>query len=928
MNRGTHLGTLVGRLLPTVPPSPTDHDPCLDPGRDLGWDLDRLHRLALCLGTDAALADDAVQDAVLAALTRRPSRLLNLRAWVDAVLRHRVRRLARREAQRVKVEGAVARPEALPGSDEIAATAELHHRLTAEVSALPEPYRAAIVLRFLHGLDTQEVARRTGVPLETTRTHLKRGLALLRQRLDGRYDSRAAWTGLATLGLRPTYPLVATATLMSLKPIAVAVAALAAAVLFWVLARGSTPPAAGPTPGPEVAKLSTDSPPAPLPTREAPLRAAVEVPAAAADRFDPDVLSGRVVADDGGAPIGGAVVVLSWCDADEFSCLDLEYSQRVEELGAATTDADGRFRFPVRRARLHRLAVRAAGFAPRSLMQCSGGAEVSVTLTQGVTLRGVVTAQGKPLAGILLHIVERGGSELATTASVVEGSFECRELPRVVVFVQVRSAHHAEVWREVDLTANPLAEVEIDLEPGRIVTGRIVDAATGRSIAKAEVSDAWTFPAPRTATSDDAGQFTLAGVETRRAELHVRAPGYAADWQRPPSDVAEPVVEFALRRGATVRGRLVDRQAKPVSGAYVAVAADFHYVGRVHTDWRRGQMSPGGRFEVSGLRGVSQLMVRAPGFGVLIYDLPRELAEASVLDLGDITLAPPAGLEGHVRDEAGARVPGASVTILGTNADRATAFADLGPAVTLGAGANPREVIHFRPTTRRTARDGGFRFGALAAGSYEVSVDVPGCRTVRVGPVAVVDGEVAAGVEVVVARGRVIAGRVDLPAGIASEAVGKLTLVACDLTSNDQRTARAAADGSFRITGLVDGRYALSALECPAGFAMSPVFDVAADTPDVALRLVPALTITGRVVDARGAPLRAVVFSLPARKAANMVKNHRADADGCFELPVAPDFVGSVRASHPDNPRVQANVDGIVAGTRDLVLTLKGPSAR
>ncbi len=903
---------------PTVPPD--SHD---DPLDDLGTDLGRLRRLAHCLVSDAALADDAVQDAMLMAMTRRPSRLANVRAWVDTVLRHRVRRLGRRQAQRAKVEGAAARPEAVPGSDEIAATAELHQRLAAEVSALSEPYRAAIVLRFLHGLSADEVARRTRVPLETARTRVKRGLVLLRQRLDGQYGQRAAWAGLVSLGIRPTSAIAATTIVMSLKPIAIAAAAIAAAGLFFVLSRGANTPAASGTPSPEVAEVAVASAAAPPPTLLNAVRAAVEPPAIAAAACDPEVLSGRVVAADGGAPIAGATVALSHSDADEFGCLDVEYSARVEELGTALTDADGGFRFAVRRARLHRLAVQSAGFAPRQLLKCTGGAQVSVTLSRGVTLRGVVRAKSTPLEGIPLEIAERRGSLLATTTTAKAGAFECNDLPAVPVFVQIRSPRHTEQWREVDLVVGQLTHVEIDLEPGRAATGRITDAVTGLPIAGAEVSDDWTFASARTARSAVDGRFVLAGIARTGAELHVRAPGYAADLQQVPSDVSEPMVEIALRRGASVRGRLLGADGQPPSGAYVAAAASWLTNNRMHTHWCRGDIQPSGHFEVNGLRGACQLMLRAPGAGMRVYDLPRGSTDGAVLHLGDITLLPGAGVEGRVRDERGAWVANAQVTIQGANTDCATAFAHLAAPVTLDVGPSSLQIRNFAPVERQTATDGAFRFAGLAGGTYEITVVASGCLPVKTGPLVIVDGEVLADVEATVKRAQAIAGRVELPPDLPADAVRKLRLTACDTKSHAHETVRAAADGSFRIDGLGGDRYIVSAFECPPGYALSPVYDVAAGTEDLALRLVPALTISGRVVDAKGTPVRTRVRAQLTRETAFMSKNHATDDEGRFELFVAPDFVGSVHTSHPDKQFVQATIEGVIAGARDLVLQLE-----
>ena len=52
------------------------------------------------------------------------------------------------------------------------------------VTALPEPYRETVALRFFAEASLDEIARQTGRPLGTVKTHLHRGLARLRTRLE------------------------------------------------------------------------------------------------------------------------------------------------------------------------------------------------------------------------------------------------------------------------------------------------------------------------------------------------------------------------------------------------------------------------------------------------------------------------------------------------------------------------------------------------------------------------------------------------------------------------------------------------------------------------------------------------------------------------------------------------------------------------
>ncbi|TDJ70441.1 MAG: RNA polymerase sigma factor [Planctomycetota bacterium] len=163
---------------------------------DLRW----LHGLARRLVEDPNEADDAVQDTVLAALTRAPKSVTSPRGWLGTVLRNVVRQGRRRAARRV------ARERERDARDETRSTAEVveelawHRTLVERVNALAEPYRTTIVLRFLRGCGPRGIAREQGVPVKTVHTRIERGLAHLCVALDrGHGGDRHAWV----VGLMP-----------------------------------------------------------------------------------------------------------------------------------------------------------------------------------------------------------------------------------------------------------------------------------------------------------------------------------------------------------------------------------------------------------------------------------------------------------------------------------------------------------------------------------------------------------------------------------------------------------------------------------------------------------------------------------------------------------------------------------------------------
>lgn len=143
-------------------------------------EVDWLQRLARRLAVDVHSADDLVQQTFVVALqgSNRPDG--NLRGWLAAIV-HNLARTDRRSRVRRRVrEAQVARTEAIPFSNEV----PIHDDdLVRAVRALSEPYRSAIVLRYLEGEAPGAIAVRTGVPATLVRNHISRGLSKLRERL-------------------------------------------------------------------------------------------------------------------------------------------------------------------------------------------------------------------------------------------------------------------------------------------------------------------------------------------------------------------------------------------------------------------------------------------------------------------------------------------------------------------------------------------------------------------------------------------------------------------------------------------------------------------------------------------------------------------------------------------------------------------------
>ncbi|QDU65371.1 sigma-70 family RNA polymerase sigma factor [Engelhardtia mirabilis] len=151
--------------------------------------------LARDMVRDIDRADEIVQRAYLAALRWPPAPEAKLQAWLATVIRNIVRSDARSNANRRAREERHARPEDdVEGADAALQVRDASDKLRAAVEALREPYRTRITERYFEELKPGEIARRSGLAIDTVRTQLARGLAELRTRMArGAGEGRDAW---------------------------------------------------------------------------------------------------------------------------------------------------------------------------------------------------------------------------------------------------------------------------------------------------------------------------------------------------------------------------------------------------------------------------------------------------------------------------------------------------------------------------------------------------------------------------------------------------------------------------------------------------------------------------------------------------------------------------------------------------------------
>ena len=142
--------------------------------------------LALRVTGEYGTAEEVAQDAFLE-LYRAVERLESedhVRFWLRRVTVHRATDALRRKAVRPEAaaEEWVEEAHAVAVEDSAAMNAAVVARLEELLQGLPEAMRVAVVLRYQEEMSPDEIAKLLGQPVATVKSHLQRGLQLLRRK--------------------------------------------------------------------------------------------------------------------------------------------------------------------------------------------------------------------------------------------------------------------------------------------------------------------------------------------------------------------------------------------------------------------------------------------------------------------------------------------------------------------------------------------------------------------------------------------------------------------------------------------------------------------------------------------------------------------------------------------------------------------------
>ncbi|MEM8710192.1 MAG: sigma-70 family RNA polymerase sigma factor [Planctomycetota bacterium] len=567
--------------------------------RELAW----LRRLAGSLVRDAADAEDAVQETLLAAWASGKS---SHRGWLRKALRNSIRqtqRAARRRRER-EARGHEHRLERPP--EDVLTELELHRRLARMVAELDEPYRETLLLRFLREWSPGQIAEHQSVPVKTVHTRIERGLERLRGHLD-RTTDRTTWMaalgGIAERSTPLASPLISLGP--ALLPMQIKLVAVAAAAVVAVAALKLTPslvegerferplvvasdeeevsvpaPARAPGPGREAQEVSVE-----------PIEKADVSEDSASVANDPLEQLEGTVSQLNGTPVPGVEVVLE----ERTASGDFVHGPAS---ATARSGSDGRFTILWNPARAARLAVLDEHFTSiyRPFLRADRRDRLPslVVVAPRHRYQGrVVDEQGSPVAGAavratmpsaFLHAVSIEGRAvpirlpLGRTTTDEFGAFDLAAVGYLAGSILI-AERDGFAPAQVDLPDATSLDLELRLgaraastsESERSLSGRVLNA-DGVPVRSARVALGGA-----SVLSDSGGRFELA-VEAWRKSGVLRVIHRASGAEL--LELDEAALEEALRgaREITVllpgaelslTGRVVDALGEPVPGASV-----------------------------------------------------------------------------------------------------------------------------------------------------------------------------------------------------------------------------------------------------------------------------------------------------------------------------------------------------------------------
>ena len=302
------------------------------------------------------------------------------------------------------------------------------------------------------------------------------------------------------------------------------------------------------------------------------------------------VIEGQVLASDGSPAAGARVMVL-----DQPAETDLGLAGRPETFA----DSEGRYQLGGLSEGDRKVLAQHPGSRPasRQIRVQEGRNQLDLRLGKGFEVAGRVSGPDGPVGGASLRLLPQEGSEVpASVASGPDGAFRFDSVAEGLYRVQTEKPGYASDLDEVRIAGAPVTGLDIRLERGGAIVGRVLGLAF-QDLSEVQVV-ATSFDRPGQAGQIDyEGRYRIEGLGPGDWKVIATLPsqGRQAGGQISLGDGRpEARLDLEFAAGFVLSGR-VERGGSPVGGALILVEAG---------DGSGGNSVTGGdgRFRVTGLR--------------------------------------------------------------------------------------------------------------------------------------------------------------------------------------------------------------------------------------------------------------------------------------------------------------------------------------
>jgi RNA polymerase sigma factor (sigma-70 family) len=541
--------------------------------------------LARDLVRDRDRADELVQEVWVKALENPPRHADSLKGWISRVMRNRIHEERRNDARRRELP-APAAAAAVETPAETLERLETVQLLGQIVRRLPEPYQAAILLRYFESCSMKEVAQRLRIPEDAAEKRVRRGRELIEAQLRARDDAKRWAHGLMLLAA----PYWVPTTSLALKGAAAVlllgfVLVPVASALGWFrgseaapVARSSGDDAADRLPPPATGTMASMTGLATAPER-ATVSASRTLEVVTRDFESMATIGGLLVTADFLDARGAVLGTQSWTtDAEEAHGLRLpEGAASIAwsiEPGERFTDGGGARVLPLEDE-----------FVQRSL-------EIPVWKLAGALSGRVVDAGGLPVPNATVELWFSGGELRAAAPSLsvpadragifhIGAAFASGRRAFVAARAPGYSALRCLTVEPVRAEEANIAGIELALEAG--VSQRVrVEGVDGQPVVGARV---WLRPnlheAARLAApggwligrrsyqllTDATGTSAAVAVGRSEWQIEVACPGFAP-WRGAPELVGEET-RVVLAAASRLHGVVLSAEQRPAHGVRV-----------------------------------------------------------------------------------------------------------------------------------------------------------------------------------------------------------------------------------------------------------------------------------------------------------------------------------------------------------------------